>query len=154
MLVSIFKRNLGDYLFYTHFFYIPIILATFWWGKRGIWVSIVLGLLYTVSTVFNEEGKEAIFSAIVMMFLFFISAVLVATLTEEKNQALRIEREFKLDTAHFFFNPLCIAEGNIDLTLSEISDEAIKAKLKDAQYAVQRIKKVIINVVEAGEVRE
>ncbi len=31
-----------DFVF-THFFYVPIVLAAFWWGRRAIWVAIFLG---------------------------------------------------------------------------------------------------------------
>ena len=34
---------LGIDVVFTHFFYVPIILAGFWWGRRTIWVAILLG---------------------------------------------------------------------------------------------------------------
>jgi hypothetical protein len=34
---------------FTHLFYIPIILAAIWWGKKGIFAAIFLGVLIVVS---------------------------------------------------------------------------------------------------------
>jgi ABC-type multidrug transport system permease subunit len=34
---------------FTHLFYIPIILATIWWGKKGIFAAIFLGVLILFS---------------------------------------------------------------------------------------------------------
>ena len=34
---------------FTHFFYIPIILSALWWGKKGIFVAVFLGVLVLVS---------------------------------------------------------------------------------------------------------
>ncbi|KQC10769.1 MAG: hypothetical protein APR62_11340 [Smithella sp. SDB] len=34
---------------FTHLFYIPIILASIWWGKKGVYVPIFLGALILVS---------------------------------------------------------------------------------------------------------
>ena len=85
--------------------------------------------------------------------MFFIVSLVVGILSDEKNDALREEMQFKMDTAHYFFNPLCIAEGNIDLAL-KYADGEMKEELEAAQKAVQRIKKVVRNVVEKGEVHE
>ncbi|MBU4426704.1 MAG: hypothetical protein KKB35_08210, partial [Proteobacteria bacterium] len=28
---------------FSHFFYVPIVWAAFWWGRRAVWVAVFLG---------------------------------------------------------------------------------------------------------------
>ncbi|MBC7081476.1 MAG: PAS domain S-box protein [Thermoplasmatales archaeon] len=72
---------------------------------------------------------------------------------EVLREALEKEREFKLKTAHYFFNPTTIAKGYISLVIEEIENEK-KEKLEKALYAIDRIEKVIKNIITTGEVKE
>jgi len=49
LLTYYFHRVLGIEVVFSHFFYIPIILASVWWKRRGLVVAILLGLLLAVS---------------------------------------------------------------------------------------------------------
>ncbi len=153
LLISIFKTQLEEYIFYIHFFYLPIILSTFWWGKRGIIVSAFLGIFLVLTAILREEAAIEIFSSGVGAMLFVIVALLVGILSDEKNDALKKEMQFKLDTAHYFFNPVCVVEGNLDLAFQN-APETIKEELREAQKAIQRIKNIAMNVVGVGEIRE
>jgi len=153
MLITIFQTQLEEYDFYIHFFYLPIVLSTFWWGKKGITASVFLGMFLILVAIMRHDAPKEVFSAAVEAVLFFIIALLVSISSDEKSRALRKEMQFKLDTAHYFFNPICIAEGNLDLAMDGAPDK-IKHELEEAQKAVQRIKKVVENTVEAGEIRE
>ncbi len=68
-------------------------------------------------------------------------------------RSLEREKEFKLRTAHYFFNPIAIAKGYIDLTIDEVPEKQ-KEKLKAAKHAIERVEKVVKNVTKRGEVRE
>jgi len=72
---------------------------------------------------------------------------------EEIERVLEQERVFKSKTAHYFFNPIAIAKGYIDLTMDEVPNE-LKEKLKSARHAIMRVETVVKNVVTKGEVRE
>jgi len=72
---------------------------------------------------------------------------------KEVKRALEQEKVFKLKTAHYFFNPLCIAKGYIDLTMEELPEEQ-REKLKAARHAIERVEKVVENVTQRGEIRE
>ncbi|MEM2935144.1 MAG: PAS domain S-box protein [Candidatus Thermoplasmatota archaeon] len=72
---------------------------------------------------------------------------------EVLKEALEKEREFKLKTAHYFFNPTTIAKGYISLVIEEIENEK-RNKLEKALYAIDRIEKVIKNIIATGEVKE
>jgi len=153
MLISIFQIQLREYDFYLHFLYLPIVLSTFWWGKKGSVSALILGAFLIYAAMTHNGPPKEIFSYSIEAILFFIVALIVGILSDEKNDALRHEMQFKMNAAHYFFNPLCIAEGNIDLALKDAPEE-LKEELEAAQKAVQRIKKVVQNVVGEGKVYE
>ena len=72
----------------------------------------------------------------------------------EMKRALEEERKFKADTAHYFFNPLCIAKGYLELAMKDEVDAEQREKLKAIINAVERVENVVKNVVIKGEVRE
>jgi len=69
---------------------------------------------------------------------------------EEMKRALEKEKEFKLKTAHYFFNPLLIAKGYLEIA----SEKCHQEEIEKAKRAVERIEKVIKNIVTKGEIRE
>jgi len=73
---------------------------------------------------------------------------------EKMKRILEQEKEFKLATAHYFFNPIAIAKGYIDLAMEKASDEEQVEKLKAAEHAIERVEKVVKNVTQKGEIRE
>ena len=72
----------------------------------------------------------------------------------EMRRALEEEKKFKADTAHYFFNPLCIAKGYLELAMKDEKDAEQREKLKTIVNAVERVETVVKNVVMKGEVRE
>ena len=69
---------------------------------------------------------------------------------EKLEKALQQEKEFKLKTAHYFFNPLCIAKGYLEMVKKDCRKEEIDKIIE----AIERIEKVIKNVVQKGEISE
>lgn len=69
---------------------------------------------------------------------------------EEMKRALDEEKQFKLETAHYFFNPIAIAKGYLQLAKEERDID----KIKKAFDAITRVEKVVKNIVTKGEIRE
>ena len=71
---------------YTHLFYIPIILASLWWGRKGFYVSLFLSILLLLNHLFlrsdipwtNDIGRA---------LMFCIVGFFVGTLNEKRNKA-------------------------------------------------------------------
>jgi signal transduction histidine kinase len=63
------------------------------------------------------------------------------------------EKKFKMDTAHYFFNPITIAKGYLDLVMKDITDEQ-REKVEAAYHAISRVEKVVKNAIQGGEIRE
>ena len=71
---------------------------------------------------------------------------------EEKiRKTLEKEREFKLRTAHFFFNPIAIAKGYLHLALE---GDDVLPKIEKAIDAIERIEKVVRNITQQGKITE
>ncbi|MFO8133666.1 MAG: hypothetical protein R6U10_07050 [Thermoplasmatota archaeon] len=152
-LISVYQSELEEYVFYMHFLYLPIVLGAFWWGKKGVAIAVFLGGAVTAIAMLTGSSQEEIFSSVIEAMLFVIVAALVGMLSDEKQRALEEELCFKRDTAHYFFNPICIAEGNLELAHLKTSEDVDK-ELGEAARAVERIKNVVVNVVEKGEIHE
>ncbi|HHF55943.1 MAG TPA: PAS domain S-box protein, partial [Thermoplasmatales archaeon] len=70
---------------------------------------------------------------------------------ERMREMLERERRFKLDTSHYFFNPIAIAKGYLQLALE---DDDGKEKILKAIEAIERVEKVVKNITTKGEIRE
>lgn len=55
---------------FTHLFYIPIVLAGLWLGRRGTWVAVLLGALLMVSHFLS--GTKTLLTDDAMRSLMFI----------------------------------------------------------------------------------
>ena len=60
------------------------------------------------------------------------------------------KREFKRKTAHYFFNPICIAKGFLELA----KKEGGKDNIEKALNAIKRIENVVKNIVTEGKICE
>ena len=72
---------------FSHLFYVPIALAALWWGRRGIWIAVLLGVFLIVLRILSgldTPPQENVFRA----FMFIVVGLMVAVLTE---RALRSE---------------------------------------------------------------
>jgi hypothetical protein len=56
---------------FTHLFYLPIILASIWWGKKGIFVAIFLGVLILTSHAVFLKGMPFM-DDIIRAFMFVV----------------------------------------------------------------------------------
>jgi CheY-like chemotaxis protein len=66
-------------------------------------------------------------------------------------RALENERQFKTDAAHYFFNPICVAKGYLHF---ELEGNGGKENIVKALQAIERIEKVVMNIVRDGEIYE
>ena len=80
---------------FTHFFYIPIILASLWWGRRGVAVAVLLsGALVTAHLVLDQQDSTAEDYIRALMFIFI--SVVVAYLSERITRARERMQHFNL----------------------------------------------------------
>ncbi len=80
---------------------------------------------------------------------------LLGTITDitEIKEMHEKERKFIEDTSHYFFNPICVAKGYIELIRERINGEE-KNMLEKANQALTRLEKIVKNIVTRGEIHE
>ncbi len=75
---------LGINVVYTHFFYIPIILAGIWYHRKAIYLALFLGACH-IFIGFLLAG-EFVPSTLVRAFMFLVVAIVVAYLSEARDR--------------------------------------------------------------------
>ncbi len=111
---------------FSHFFYIPIILAGFWWGRRGVWVAVLLGALLIASHLLSNLDTPLVED--LLRYTMFVAVGVVVGLMRE--QALRSERGLRetrdyLDSLIRYANaPIVVwnREGKISLFNTAFED--------------------------------
>ncbi len=100
---------------FTHFFYIPIILAALWWKRKGLVVAIFLSVFLLLSNFFFREHLSTDdFPRAVMFFIVgFIVAKLSETISMERE--LRESNEFLSSLIESSYDGIIAADmkGNI-----------------------------------------
>jgi len=81
-----FHAVLGTGTVFTHFFYIPIILASLWWKRRGLVVAIFLAALLIFSHFFIRP-ESATGNDLLRALMFIAVAFVVAILSEKITNA-------------------------------------------------------------------
>ncbi len=87
-LIAYCRLVLGLDIVSTHVAYLPIVLAGAWWGRRGIWVAIVLGALVLVFKLLVPT-REPFVADVVRVLLFAGVALAVGTLSDRDARSRR-----------------------------------------------------------------
>lgn len=77
-----FHFILGEGIIFTHFYYIPIILATLWWKRKGLIVPVILSALLLTSHYISGLASP-IYDDLFRSMMFLILGAIVAILSEE-----------------------------------------------------------------------
>lgn len=75
-------------------------------------------------------------------------------LYEETKRALERGKKFIEDTSHYFFNPICVAKGHLDLHPQRDMLEEERGELEAVKRAVERIERTVKNVVTRDGIHE
>lgn len=102
---------------FSHFFYIPIILGSIWWGKKGLITPVFLGVLIILFSVITELNVSLIDNILRALF-FIIIGIVVASLSEfiSKSEYKLKERVKELNCLYGIIKLL----ENPNITIEEI----------------------------------
>ena len=110
------------------------------------WTEINLSLV-------NYEGKKEVILNIADITKKKMMEEELDLSNKKMKEIIEREQRFIEDISHYFFNPLCIAKGYIDLSLKEATPE-LKRKLEITRTAVDRVETVVKHVVMEGKIYE
>ena len=175
-----FHVVLGVGTVFTHFFYVPIILASLWWRRKGLIVAVFLALMLIFSHFFITLPADAV-NDLIRAPLFIVVALAVTVLSERiakaealKNYAKDLENAVEEQTKglakeHNYVRHLIESSPDFQMTLdknSRIMDvneafEHIAGKSREDVIGTSIFKylpkeeteKVIAEIFEKGKVR-
>lgn len=94
-----FHFILGTGVIFTHFFYIPIILAALWWRRKGLAVPIFLALMLIFSDVIqgktNFSLNEDVIRALLFMIVGAVTTILSEMIAEKEVNLLESETKYR-----------------------------------------------------------
>jgi len=116
--------TLGISVVYTHFYYLIIVIAGLWYGKRAIWIALFLGSLHIAVTDLITGGISH--EALVRALMFAIVAFVVGTVAEQlrcyQAQLIRQNRELQVLNEN-------LKDANTQLEMARVSFETSNRKL-------------------------
>lgn len=139
--------ELGFHLFHQQLFYIPLVLASFWFGLRiCIPTAILISLLYSIPMIFPNHEAGSHIVAVTQIFLYLLVSFLIGWLSDRER-----EQQSKL-----FQNERATALGKAASALSfEVQDivkqiesihhreEESQSKKDDMAAEINRLKKLL-----------
>ncbi len=87
LLVYYFHFILKIDVIFTHLFYVPIVLASLWWSRKGIAVAVFLGIVLLISHVISPIATS-IWADAMRASMFVLVGMIVATLNQKILQLL------------------------------------------------------------------
>ena len=119
---------------FTHFFYIPIILAALWWRRKGLTVAVFLAGLLILSHIF-VRGETVTTNDYLRALMFIVIASVVATLSVMIAKAQQRAAHFNaVLSAIRNVNQLIIVEKNKDSLLQKTCEILIEVRGYDAAW--------------------
>lgn len=98
--ISILCLKNGIQVVFTHLYYIPIILAAYWFERKGVLVAVLLsifyvGMVYVFCCTDMQTVGIAVTRAIVFIGISIVSAVLSNTIHCQQNLIMHSEARFR-----------------------------------------------------------
>lgn len=87
VLVVIVHIYYGIDIVYTHFFYLPIIIAGIWYYKKALWVALFLGLFHIAASIIFYRVIDP--STVARAIMFLAVALVVGVISEQKEESSR-----------------------------------------------------------------
>ncbi|TFH41905.1 MAG: hypothetical protein E4G96_04575, partial [Chrysiogenales bacterium] len=111
---------------FTHFFYIPIILASLWWGRRGIAVAVILASALVAANL-HLTRYIATPEDYIRAGMFIVISIVVSMLSERADSARERMTHFNLVLRSIRdINHLTIKEKDQDRLIKGICEKMVK----------------------------
>ena len=152
---------------FTHFFYIPIILATMWWNRKGLIVPVFLAIMLNISSIYTGRSEE-LFNDLVRSLMFIVIGSIVAELNLKilkKEEELRISHKdlkqrateltavneeleaFNYSVSHDLRSPLRSINGFSQALLEDYADK-LDAQGKDYLQRVRAASQTMAQLID------
>ena len=105
-------------IIFSHFYYLPIVLAAFWWGRRAIWVALFLGAWLVTSNVLAGLGTPV--PDLLRVGMFIAVGLVVGILREQilnTEQRLRETGDYLSSLIRHSNTPIVVWDKEAKITL-------------------------------------
>ena len=105
-------------IIFSHFYYLPIVLAAFWWGRRAIWVALFLGAWLVTSNVVAGLGTPV--PDLLRVGMFIAVGLVVGILREQilnTEQRLRETGDYLSSLIQHSNTPIVVWDKEAKITL-------------------------------------
>jgi PAS domain S-box-containing protein len=105
--ISVFSLKSGQFTIFQNLFYIPIIVACFYYRKWGFAISVALSCIYFLLIIAFTSDPMIIRDAVIRVILFILIAAVITALSiarAQAEEALKKERERFRTVADFTYN--------------------------------------------------
>gem|GEM_PF-1496856 len=103
---------------FSHLFYVPVALAGLWWGRRGIWVAVILAALLLTSHSLSGLGIPPL-DCFLRSVMFVVVGLMVGILREQAvrwEKDLRETRDYLDSLIHYSNAPLIVWDPAFRIT--------------------------------------
>ncbi len=149
ILTYFFKNILGTGILFTHFFYVPIIMACVWWKKRGLIITVLLALFLMLAQYLHGTYSLTVNDTLRATMLFVVSIITVALseqLTAARGALSASEEKYRTIFENTGTAMVIIAE---DTTILLVNREF--ERLSGFRNALIKNKKSILDVVDISD---
>ncbi|MCX5855620.1 MAG: PAS domain-containing protein, partial [Deltaproteobacteria bacterium] len=91
--ISIFSLKSGQFIVFQNFFYIPIIIACYYYKKQGFAISVALSCIYFFLIIAFTSDPMIIRDAVTRVILFILIAAVITALSIARARAEEALRE-------------------------------------------------------------
>ena len=85
LLTYYFHFILKTEIIFTHLFYLPIILASLWWGRKGIIIAVCLAVMLLFLDLIDPINAP-IYLDLIRGLMFIVISITTSTLSEKRDQ--------------------------------------------------------------------
>ena len=112
---------------FTHFFYIPIILASIWWKRKGLVVAIFFAVFLILNHFFIKTSVETIYDLFraPMFLLVAIVAAFLSEAIEKKQKEIKKEKNFSANVIASVPDSLIVLDKDLRIKKVNLSFQKI-----------------------------
>ena len=148
LLIYSFRFSSGNENYFTHFFYIPIILAAFWWQYRVIPVILSLVIMLLASDILS--GKSfLIVHDLIRTISFFTVGLTISYL--RKVQSNQLNLKIYRDILYSIQEAVVIIDRSFDIILN---NDSFKKIFNPSQHDISNIHQLLNNDLKMKEFQE
>lgn len=147
---------------YSQFFYLVVVVAGLWYGKKAVWVALLFGGLQVLVSIIITGTFP--YDSLIRALMLFIVALVVGTLADyrdschyeviDRNSELKASQQAfetankKLNllssiTRHDIFNQLTVLLGYLDLAKEQVKDPEVLGYMDKCETAANTIRRQI-----------